>query len=105
MIADILTIMLQNVTKTVQTTLKMQKKQPRLIVLKKNLISGGNFILVQFLTGADLGFSRGGADFQKNFQNFDDFFFFRSIKLIFGALTKHYFGPFLAKFSAPQANF
>ena len=26
--------------------------------------------------GADLGFSRGGADFQKIFQNFDDLFFF-----------------------------
>ena len=28
------------------------------------------------ITGADLGFSRGGgADFQKIFENFDDFFF------------------------------
>ena len=26
--------------------------------------------------GADLGFSRGGADFQKIFENFDDLFFF-----------------------------
>ena len=26
-------------------------------------------------TGADLGFSRGGADFQKNFENFVDPFF------------------------------
>ena len=25
--------------------------------------------------GADLGFSRGGADFQKKFENFDDLFF------------------------------
>ena len=59
------------------------------------------------LSGADLGFSRGGgADFQKIFQNFDDlFFFFRSTKLIFRALPKHCFGPTLAKFSAPQANF
>ena len=30
-------------------------------------------------TGANLGFSRGGADFQKVFQNFDDLFF-RSTK-------------------------
>ena len=26
--------------------------------------------------GADLGFSRGGADFRKTFQNFDDLFCF-----------------------------
>ena len=40
---------------------------------------------------ADLGFSRGGggADFQKNFENFDDHFF-RSTKLIFRALLKHH---------------
>ena len=51
-------------------------------------------------------FSRGGADFQKIFQNFDDlFFFFRSTKLIFRALPKYCFAPILAKFSAPQANF
>ena len=50
-------------------------------------------------------FSRGGADFQKIFQNFDDLFFFRSTKLIFRALPKHCFAPILAKFSALQANF
>ena len=38
--------------------------------------------------GADLGFSRGGAEFQKIFENFDDLFFFRSIRLIFRALPK-----------------
>ena len=54
--------------------------------------------------GADLGFSRGGADFQKKFENFDDLFF-RSTKLIFRALPKHCFAPILAIFSAPQANF
>ena len=56
-------------------------------------------------SGVDLEFSRGGADFQKIFQNFGDFFFFRSTKLIFRALPKHCFAPILAKFSAPQANF
>ena len=50
-------------------------------------------------------FSRGGAEFQKNFENFDDHFFFRSTKLIFRELPKHCFAPILAKFSAPQANF
>ena len=49
-------------------------------------------------------FSRGGADFQKIFQNFHDLFF-RSIKLIFRALSKHCFAPILAKFSAPQVIF
>ena len=50
-------------------------------------------------------FSRGGADFQKIFENFDDlFFFFRSTKLIFRALPKHGFVPILAKFFAPQAK-
>ena len=45
-------------------------------------------------TGADLGFSRGGADFQKKIENFDDiFFFFRSTKSIFRALPKHWFAP------------
>ena len=39
---------------------------------------------------ADLGFSRRGADFQKKIENFDLFFFFRSTKLIFGALPKHF---------------
>ena len=42
--------------------------------------------------GADLGFSRGGADFQKIFKNFRknlSTFFFRSAELIFRALPKH----------------
>ena len=59
-------------------------------------------------SGADQGTSRGEADFQKKIENFDDFFFFRSTKLIFRALPnlpKHCFAPILAKFSAPQANF
>ena len=47
------------------------------------------------VAGADLGFSRGGADFQKKFENFDDLFF-RSTKLIFRALPKHCFAPILA---------
>ena len=32
-------------------------------------------MILQGWAGADLGFSRGGADFQKIFQNFDDLFF------------------------------
>ena len=59
---------------------------------------------MQVRSGADLGFSRGGADFQKIFENFVDLFF-RSTKLIFRALPKHCFAPILAKFSAPQAKF
>ena len=39
--------------------------------------------------GANLGFSRGGgAEFQNIFKNFDDFFLFRSTKLIFWPLLK-----------------
>ena len=63
-------------------------------------------MLFDIATGADLGFSReggGGGGFSKNFD--DLFFFFRSTKLIFRALSKHCFGPTLAKFCAPQANF
>ena len=40
------------------------------------------------LSGADLGFSRGG-DLQKQFENFF-VFFLRSTKLVFRALSKHY---------------
>ena len=43
----------------------------------------------------------GGGGFSKNF----DDLFFRSTKLIFRALPKHFFAPILVKFSAPQANF
>ena len=58
-----------------------------------------NTFIHHILQGADLGFSRGGgADFQKNFENFYDLF--RSTKLIFRALLKHLkrgcFGPFWA---------
>ena len=38
--------------------------------------------------GADLGFSPVGAFFQKFFENFDDLFFDRSIRLIFRALPR-----------------
>ena len=63
-------------------------------------------ILGERQSGADLGriFSREGADFQKNFENFVDLFF-RSTKLISRVLSKLCFVPILAKFSAPQAKF
>ena len=48
-----------------------------------------NCMYLNLSAGADLGFSRGGgAEFQKIFENFDDLFFFRSIRLIFRALPK-----------------
>ena len=49
----------------------------------------------------DLGFSRGGADFQKNFKNFVDLFF-RSTNLIFRALLNHCFARFLTKLRRRQ---
>ena len=52
--------------------------------------------------GADLGFSRGGGDFEK-FSKFCRSFF-RSTELIFRALPKHGLVRVLAKFSAPQAG-
>ena len=68
-----------------------------------------NTILIQYiLTGADLGFSRGGGRIFKKFSKIlTTFFFYRSTKLIFifRALLKHCFALILAKFSAPQANF
>ena len=52
-------------------------------------------------------FSRGGADFQKNFKIFVDLFLFFSwsTQLIFWALPKHFLVPVLAEISAPQAKF
>ena len=47
------------------------------------------------IRGGSLGFSRGGADFQKIFQNFD--LFVRPTKLTFRALPKHCLAPILAK--------
>ena len=55
-------------------------------------------------SGADLGFSRRGANFQKNFQNFDDLFF-RSTKLIFRALPKHCFAPYFGKIFGAAGKF
>ena len=49
-------------------------------------------LLKQFqlsVAGADLGFSRGGADLQKIFEKFVDLMFFRPTKLNFRALPKH----------------
>ena len=43
-----------------------------------------------------------GADFQKSFQNFVNFF--KSTKLIFQTLPKHKKDPVLDEFSATQAN-
>ena len=57
------------------------KKKWLLSVKKRILFRGGSRI-----------FSRGGADFQKIFENFVDLFF-RSTKLIFRALPKHCFVP------------
>ena len=53
-------------------------------------------MILQFRGGSRI-FSRGGADFKKKFENFDDLFFFRSTKFIFRALPKHCFAPFLAQ--------
>ena len=49
-------------------------------------------------------FSRGGADFQKFFENFVNLFV-RSTEFIFQALPKHGLVPVLGKFCAPQAKF
>ena len=47
----------------------------------------------------DLGFSRGGADFQKKLENFDDlFFFFRSTKLILELSQSTFLPPFWQNF-------
>ena len=57
--------------------------------------------------GADLGYSRGGggADFQKEIENFDDLFFLVD-QIDFFELSQSTVLPlFLAKFSAPQTNF
>ena len=55
--------------------------------------------------GADLGFSRVGADFQKKFsENFVELFLGRP-KWFFELSLKHSLAPVLAKFSAPQAKF
>ena len=51
--------------------------------------------------GADLGFSRGGGGFSKNFQKFC-LLFCKWTKLIF---PPHKKDPVLVKFSAPQAEF
>ena len=54
--------------------------------------------LKNILSGAYLGFSRGGGEILSTF-------FFRSTELIFGALPKLGLNLALAKFSAPQAKF
>ena len=55
---------------------------------KRKLNTTGVALIFEVLRpGADLRFSRGGADFQKVFESFD--LFFRSTKLIFRALLKH----------------
>ena len=50
--------------------------------------SNVNRFFLPVVRGGSRIFSRGGADFQKIFENFDDLFFFRSIRLIFRALPK-----------------
>ena len=75
----------------------LKNSQPKIVIGKQNQHKrrGGSRIFSR---------GRGGADFQKKLENFDDFFF-RSTKLIFRALPKHSFAPIFGKFSAPQANF
>ena len=56
--------------------------------------------------GADLGFSWGGADFQKIFEKFDDLFFFLGRSDWFSEPSQSSKkDPVLAKFSAPQEIF
>ena len=47
----------------------------KLFILFKSQLKG-QYYEISLDPGADLGFSRGGADFQKKFENFDDLFFF-----------------------------
>ena len=56
------------------------------------------FRLKEYVQGRAQGFLEGAADFQKVFENFDDLFF-RSAKLIFRALLKHYKDAVFAKLS------
>ena len=55
-------------------------------------------------SGADLGFSGGGADFQTIFDNFVDLFF-RSTELIFRALPKQVLSLFLPKILRRRRTF
>ena len=57
----------------------------------------------ELMSGADLGFFRGGGGgFSNNFRKFCRPFFFRLSKVIFRALPNHLKDPVLVKLSAPQ---